>query len=126
MKPIIPPKYDIGFIIHNCTDQLLNVLEPWCNDVYIDIIPDQYIWNEQPNTKFDLLMRIHDIQIPKINDILVTIDGSKFTNEDFYVIQELATIIQQTNECGEFELVNLNVQINKLTTYEHNLIKVRK
>ena len=72
------------------------------------------------------MTRIHDIQITKTNDILVTIDGSRFTNEDFYVIQELATIIQQTNECGEFELANLNVRINKLTTYEHNLIKVRK
>ena len=126
MKPIIPPKFDIGFIIHNCTDQLLNVLEPWCNNVYIDISPDDYVWKEQSNTKFDLLTRIHDIHdVAKTNDILVTIDGSRFTNEDFYVIQELATIIKQTNDIGEFAIGNLNIRINKLTTYEHNLIKAK-
>jgi len=126
MKPIIPPKYDIGFIIHNCTDQLLNVLEPWCTDVYIDMIPDEYIAKEQINTKFKLSDRIHSTRLgPKLNDILVTIDGSRFTNEDFYVIQELATIIKQTNDIGEFAIGNLNIRINKLTTYEHNLIKAK-
>jgi glycosyltransferase involved in cell wall biosynthesis len=125
MKPIIPPKYNIGFIIHNCTDQLLNVLEPWCNDVYIDIAPDQYIWQEQPNTKFDLVSRIHDINITSTNDIVVTIDGNRFTNEDFYIVQELASIIQQTNDAGEFSIGNLNIRIDKLDTYEHTLIKVK-
>jgi glycosyltransferase involved in cell wall biosynthesis len=126
MKPIIPPKYNIGFIIHNCTDQLLNVLEPWCTDVYIDMIPDEYIAKEQINTKFKLSDRIHSTRLgPKLNDILVTIDGSRFTNEDFYVIQELATIIKQTNDIGEFAIGNLNIRINKLTTYEHNLIKAK-
>lgn len=124
MKPIIPPKYNIGFIIHNCTDQLLNVLEPWCNDVYVDCQIDQYIWKEQPNTKLDLLTRIHSTRLgTKPNDILVTIDGSRFNNEDFYVVQELATIIQQTNEHGEFVIGNLNIQIKHLNTYEHTLIK---
>jgi len=126
MKPIIPPKYDIGFIIHNCTDQLLNVLEPWCSDVYIDIAPDEYIWKEQPNTKFDLLVRVHSIQLNlKSNDILVSIDGSRFNNEDFYIIQELPSIIQQTNEQGEFELGSLHITINSLNTYEHTLIKAK-
>jgi hypothetical protein len=122
MKPIIPPKYNIGFIIHNCTDQLLNVLEPWCTDVYVDISPDQYIWNEQPNTKFDLLTRIHDMSLQSENDVVVTIDGRKFTNDDFYIIQELSSIIQQTNDTGEFGISNLNINIKSLATYENDLI----
>jgi len=122
MKPIIPPKYNIGFIIHNCTDQLLNVLEPWCTDVYIDVSPDQYIWNEQPNTKFDLLTRIHDMSLQCKNDIVVTIDGRTFTNDDFYVVQELSSIIQQTNDTGEFNIGNLNINIASLATYEDDLI----
>jgi glycosyltransferase involved in cell wall biosynthesis len=125
MKPIIPPKYDIGFIIHNCSDQLLNVLEPWCSDVYVDCQIDQYIWKEQPNTKLDLLERIHDINTNITNDIVVTIDGSRFNNEDFYVVQELANIIQQTNDTGEFGIGNLNMQIKQLNTYEHTLIKAK-
>jgi glycosyltransferase involved in cell wall biosynthesis len=125
MKPIIPPKYNIGFIIHNCTEQLLNVLEPWCSDVYVDCNIDAYIWKEQPNTKIDLLSRIHNIDVNAINDIVVTIDGSKFNNEDFFIVQELSSIINQTNELGEFAINNLNIQIHKLTTYEHTLIKAK-
>ena len=34
--PIISPKYNIGFILKNCTLQLLEVLEPWCSTVYIN------------------------------------------------------------------------------------------
>jgi glycosyltransferase involved in cell wall biosynthesis len=125
MKPIIPPKYNIGFIIHNCTDQLLNVLEPWCSDVYVDCQIDQYIWKEQPNTKLDLLDRVHGIDTNITNDIVVTIDGTRFNNEDFYIVQELASVIQQANDVGEFAISNLNMQIKQLNTYEHTLIKAK-
>lgn len=125
MNPIIPHKYDIGFIVHNCSEQLLNVLEPWCSDVYVDCQIDRYIWKEQPNTKLDLLERIHDINTNTTNDIVITINGATFNNEDFYVIQELSSIINQTNELGEFVIGNLNIQIHKLTTYEHTLIKAK-
>ena len=35
LKPIIPPKYDIGFIAHNCNKELLHALEPWCSDIFL-------------------------------------------------------------------------------------------
>jgi glycosyltransferase involved in cell wall biosynthesis len=62
MKPIIPPKYDIGFIVSNCGLPHLEALEPWCSTIYIEddmqlIVPD-YIQKEQSNTKFDLQERI--------------------------------------------------------------------
>ena len=71
------------------------------------------------------MSRIHDINITSTNDIVVTIDGNRFTNEDFYIVQELASIIQQTNDAGEFSIGNLNIRIDKLDTYEHTLIKVK-
>ena len=122
MKPIIPPKYDVGFIIHNCNDQLLTVLEPWCSSIYIDSDIDRYIWNEQPNTKFDLLERVHAHVDNIEHDIIVTIDAHTFNNHDYYTIQELASIIQQTNDIGKFVLGNLQISIHKLDTYEHELI----
>lgn len=122
MLPIVVPKYDIGFIVYNCNEQLLNVLEPWCNTIYIDCSPDAYIWKEQPNTMHDLISRIHDIKTTKHNNILVTIDGKTFNQTDMSVIVELAAIIQQTNDTGEFELGNLKVQIDRLTTFEHSYI----
>jgi glycosyltransferase involved in cell wall biosynthesis len=122
LEPIITPKYDIGFIVHNCNEQLLNALEPWCNTIYIDCSPDAYIWQEQPNTLYDLLDRIQDISITKHNNILVTIDGKTFSQNDMFMIEMLAAIIQQTNEIGEFELGNLKIQIDRLTTFEHGNI----
>jgi glycosyltransferase involved in cell wall biosynthesis len=122
MKPIIPPKYDIGFIIHNCNEPLLNALEPWCNTAYVDCSINAYIRQEQPNTIYDLLDRIQDINTTKHNNILVTIDGKTFNQNDMNVVMELSTIIQQTNDVGEFELGNLKIQIERLTTFEHNNI----
>jgi hypothetical protein len=122
MKPIIPPKYDIGFIIHNCNEPLLNALEPWCNTAYVDCSINAYIRQEQPNTIYDLLDRIQDINTTKHNNILVTIDGKTFNQNDMNVVMELSTIIQQTNDVGKFELGNLKIQIERLTTFEHNNI----
>lgn len=120
--PIITPKYDIGFIIHNCNDQLLNALEPLCSTAYVDCPIDAYIWQEQPNTLYDLLDRVRDINDTKHNNILVTIEGDMFNQNDMNVIINLSKIIQQSNEIGEFELGNLKIQIDRLTTYEHGNI----
>jgi len=61
MKPIIPPKYNIAYVIKKChTGELLTALEPWCDRIYIenqDMI-DIYIDREQPNTSFDLSKRV--------------------------------------------------------------------
>ena len=57
--PIINPKYDKGLIIKNCTDQLLAMLEPWFDTIYVDegntkTLIKNYIEKEQPNTIVDL------------------------------------------------------------------------
>ena len=36
MMPIIPPKYDVGFVVKNCGLDQLRALEPWCSDIYGD------------------------------------------------------------------------------------------
>ena len=36
MMPIIPPKYDVGFVVKNCGLDQLRTLEPWCSDIYGD------------------------------------------------------------------------------------------
>ena len=58
------------------------------------------------------------------SDILVTIDGNTFTQQDYQVIQQLSAIIQDSGEVGEFELGNLKIKINSLTSYENELIKI--
>ena len=123
MKPIIPPKYDIGFIIKNPNPQLLYALEPWCSTIYTDfntVIP--YINDEQPSTSFNLKEKFYPHNQPKNNEILVTIDGSKFIQQDYQIIQQLSEIIQDSGEIGEFNIGNLDIEIFNITTYEHELI----
>ena len=120
LKPIIPPKYDVGFIIKNANLQLIEALEPWCSTVYCDINVSDYI--KQEDTSFHLHDKIMLLENEKQNGILVKIDGRTFTQQDFNYIQQFAEIIQDSGEIGEFELGNLKINIIDLTTFEKDLI----
>ena len=127
--PIINPKYDIGFVIKNCNNQLLEALEPWCNRVYSDQTTQElyeYGTVEWLKTSFNIHNRVVPINIEPSNGILVKINGDKFTQQDFQTIQQLSAIIQDSGAIGEFELGNLKIQINDLTTYENKLIKYER
>ena len=107
MKPIITPKYNLGFIVKNCNLYLLEVLEPWCSTIYVENfnpLSKEYIQKEQSNTKYDLLERIRPYDNEKQNGILVEFDASKLTNENFQLLQKLPLIIEDTGETGKFEL----------------------
>ena len=122
--PIINPKYNIGFIVNNCSYQLLTALEPWCSTMYVDCEYVSYVKQEQVNTQFDLLDRIKPFDHEKNNEILVTIDGSKFTQQDFQIINQLSAIITDSGEIGEFELGNLKIEIIQMKNYINELIKL--
>jgi len=131
MKPIIPPRYLVGFYITHCNLDLLHALEPWCSTVYVentDNVIEHYIYNEQPNTSIDLRKKIcnRDAEHIKLIDVLVRIEGSKFTNVDFEYIQNLSEIIQANDEVGSFELGNLKIEIQNLTQYQNQLIVCKK
>jgi len=125
MKPIVPPKYDIGICIQNCNDGLLEVLEPWCNVIYTDSNIDSYIMKESVRTSFDLKERIKDIDSQYTmgaHNICVEIDGNRFYETDMQVIQQLSEIIQDSGDIGEFGLGNIKLIINDLSTFEKDLI----
>ena len=98
-NPIV--KYDIGFVV-NGNYQLVEALEPWCSNMYIDdimglIIPN-YIEKEQPNTSFNLKERVINRTFNSLgpnNEILVYIDQKTFTQDDFNIIQQLPDIIKR-------------------------------
>lgn len=116
-------KYDIGFIIKNCNQQLLEALEPWCSTIYVDCNYDSYITKEQPNTKYDLWERVKPYHNEKQNYILVEFDAFRFTQQSYNIIQNLSDIITQSGEIGEFELDCFKVTIVNLETFEKSLIK---
>lgn len=127
---VIPPKYDIGFVVKNCTEQLLELLEPWCSNIYIGHSFDakHYIEKEQSNTLFDLDKRIQSIHGSKVNDIEVKFDGSKLTNQNFKYIQQLSAILMndegiEKDTVGEFDLDIFTITINSVRTYEDKNIR---
>ena len=131
MKPIVPPKYNIAFRVTNCNMSMVEALEPWCDRIYIDndmqVLIDSYIEKEQPNTKFDLTKRVFCIGYNDPegeNDIVVDIDGKRFGNNEYYLIQQLTEIIKDSGEPGTFKLNSLQVTIITLQSYEQDLIVV--
>ena len=128
MKPIVPPKYDVGFVVKNCNEQLLELLEPWCSDIYVDdVVRDGYILKEQPNTLFDLSLRVNPMKNIVINDIEIRFDGTKFNDQSYQIIQQLSEILANDElEVGSFELDIFKISINKIKTYEGELIKCER
>ena len=125
LKPIIPPKYDIGFIIQNGSMQLLEALEPWCSNVYMDDANGnqykQYVEGE--STSFNLSEKLKPFDNEKQNEILIQLDGNKFTQEDFKYIQHISEIIQDSGEeAFHGEIGNLIIDIIEMNTYEKELI----
>jgi len=129
MKPIVPPKYNIGFVIKNCSIDILRVLEPWCDTVYIDL--EEFVLYQQQEkqfTSFDLSERVKDLDsqyTQGANNIIVEIDAHRFTRQDNELITNLSEILEDSGEIGEFQLGNLKIIINSLETYENNLIKIK-
>jgi len=129
MKPIVPPKYDIGFVIHNCNYDILYELEPWCSSIYVDSpIIQGYIDEEQPNTMFDLRERVNSKMNNVTNDIEVEFNARQFTPEQFNYIAQLPEILSNDEELevGEFELGIFTITVNKIKTYEEELIKCER
>lgn len=122
-------RYKKYFIVTNVND-LLPILEPWADKIYIDMTSnisiEQYVYQQQPNTKFDLTKRISYIQ-DEISDkgIIVYIDGKTFNDQDWAVIQNLSDIVKDSGDIGEFSIGNLKVVINDLTEYQNTLIKIQ-
>jgi len=123
MLPIVSPKYNIGFVVKNCTEQLLEVLEPWCSTIYVDNNFTDYIAKEQSNTLYDLSKRVFSVHAEKTDDIIVRFDGRKLTNDGFQFLTQLSEILQDSGEIGNMEYNIFEISINNLKTYEKELIK---
>lgn len=123
MMPRVSKKYDVGFIVKNCNENLLQILEPWCSTIYVDCDYNSYIQNEQPNTKYDLWERIKPYHNEKQNYILVEFDTRYFTQNTYNIIQNLSDIISESGEIGEFKLDCFKITIVNLKTFEESLIK---
>lgn len=121
MKPIVPPKYDIGIILDD--NKLLEVLEPWCNTIYTKGDYSEYITKEQPNTLYDLRERIKPFDNEKNNEILIQVSVNSFGNEEFSYLQQLPQILQHQGQPGQYKLGGMVMDIVQMNEYQNNLIQ---
>jgi len=127
MYPIIPPKYDVGFKVTNCDINMLKELEPWCSNIYSNLTSKQfieYVNKEQPDTQFDLTKRCRPSSEESKNNVIVEFDCNKLTPQNFQVLVNLSSILQESGEIGEMELEIFKFHVKSLDSYEWELINV--
>ena len=123
MKPIVPPKYNIGLVLYNTTPETLHHLEPWFDKVWIDSpFLLGYVQNEQKNTAFNLAERVFAQRDNYDTNIVVRLNAKNFNNEQYNYIQQLSQILAQHNQTGTFELGQMRIEVNSLEEYQDSLI----
>lgn len=124
MKPVVPKRYDVGFVVKNCDEYKLTLLEPWCDTIYTDVTYDRYVSVEQKNTKFDLSKKLKRYEDQKTNDIIIEFDATKLSNQSFEFFNMLQLMLEDSGSEGimEFDIFKLNVK--ELNNYSSNLINI--
>jgi len=120
--PIINNKYDVGFVVNNCTPNLLGMLEPWCTTLYTDLDVKSFIDHLQPGTPFDMSKRVKKLTDEKTNEILLTFDSKKLTPENFRIITSFSKIIKDSGAIGTFEYDIFSIEIRGMSTFQDKLI----
>jgi glycosyltransferase involved in cell wall biosynthesis len=122
MKPIVPGRYETGFVITNCNLNIVRALEPWCDHLYTDdemgILEAYYYDEEQKETLFDLKKKFKVIKYnTPTDDIILEFDANKITNEHYHgFIKRLPLILDTIEEVGtyQFEIFTLIIKnLNK-------------
>jgi glycosyltransferase involved in cell wall biosynthesis len=141
MKPIIPKKYNIGFILEDANLELLQLIEPWVSNLYYtntveqDSLLDRYIELEQKNTFYDLRSRVQCIQPDQVeqycnsntNDIMVHITRRSIEQaaaDYFIVIQNISDIISESGQIGIMEFNLMRFKINQLIDYSLDTLEL--
>ena len=77
---------------------------------------------------FDLSERIYSIDEEKTNDIIIEFDVRDFTPEQHNLLANISEILANDEELeeGEFELGIFTIKVNKIKTYEEELIKCER
>jgi len=119
MMPIVPKRYDTAFVVKNCNTQLLSVLEPWCDTIFVDCEYDAYISFENSKSEYDISKRVYSINSDITNNIEIRFDATKLTQQHFTeFIKKLPFIIEETNSIGSFDWDIFQINIKSLKTID--------
>ena len=140
LEPIVSPKYNIAYVINNCPTHLIELLEPWCDRLYVESEVDpatnsllnhvyEFRNRKQLDTSYDLEKRVfttYGNDPVAENDIVIKFDPTKLTQQRFQILQQLPNIIKESGEIGDFELDIFAITINHMESYEKDLIVCKK
>lgn len=104
-------KYNVGAKIHSCTEEILS-LEPYFDNLSIDINPDQYLIKHQPISKFNLSSKfVNELN----NDVIIEFDSKLGDLQEFsYIINNIEDIMDQVEPLSEYEFGSVKLKINKI------------
>jgi len=104
-------KYDVGIKITNCTEDLLS-LEPYFNNLSIDIDYKDYVNYHQPFSKFDLTSKF----ITSLNNNVILEFDTKLGNsqELNHIINNIEDIMTQVEEDSNYEFGSIKLRVNKI------------
>lgn len=111
--PIVAPKYNIGLIIYNATTDLVIFLEPYFTTIYTNNLG-----------QVDGVSKLKSIEDDLINDVFITVNAEKLTNENIGFLLQLPYILKQSGQIGNMKYDIFNLHIKSLTEYQNDLIKV--
>ena len=84
------------------------MIEPFFDKIDLGGIPEEYIENEQPNTRYDLRSKF---VLPDVVDVMVY-EMSPMTEDEVYMLQKLRLSIPYY-EPGIYEMGSLKIEIRK-------------
>ena len=123
----VPKKYDIGFVIDNCNEKTLNFLEPFASNIYIynrGLMID-YMNKEQPNTLYDLTMKIKSKNNEYPNDIIVYFDANNLDQDKISFLQRINPILLNSGEIGKMQFQDFELDIKSMDSIEYTNIKLK-
>lgn len=128
LKPIPPKVYDVVCVVKNCTYNLMANLEPWFRMIEVDLpggMVYDYIYKEQSTYSIGERVCFSGfIERYETPDMILSIDGNRFTGDDFFYIQKLSSIISGSDMevGGEYEIGTMHLKVNKIKEYQDTLI----
>ena len=104
MKPIIAPVYRTAIVSYNTTFQMLELLEPWCDKMFVDCSAEvvlEYIAKNQQYTTTDLTDKIlYNNKDITDGDAIIEIDCVELDNESYNYLPIMSQIINESGEVG--------------------------
>lgn len=119
MMPIVPKRYETAFVMKNCNERLLSILEPWCDYAYVDCKYEDYVKSEQRESLLDISNKVRGTENVKDHQLVVSFDCSQL-NENLYTefIQKLPFIVEEAGSVGEFEYSIFNIKVKDLNSID--------